>query len=270
MRQSSGPFTGQGWVVGPSQASVGCFVNTRRHKDALVNFDWLCIKDRLGGNLTPRSAWISSIKGIIDFATLTGFESNKCSRFQITGRLICAGRIYKLLFHERDPLRQPGFHVVHLALISAAVCASGPPIPFRQIPLLGLFQFIGHPVDDGVDVGLAELRTAKRLEPVDVFLKKIDVQEHALPPRVVEKIRATIAGGRAPCSGIVIPSIRRAQRPVKIPDRSEGQFAATGFVHVAAESQGIDIKGQDIEQVMINCRVDIDIFCVASSGILEI
>ena len=67
-----------------------------------------------------------------------------------------------------------------------------------------------------------------------------------------------------------IPSIRRAQRPVKIPDRSEGQFAATGFVHVAAESQGIDIKGQDIEQVMINCRIDIDIFCVASFGILEI
>ena len=88
MRQSSGPFTGQGWVVGPSQASVGCFVNTRRHKDALVNFDWLCIKDRLGSNAATRSAWISSIKGIIDFATLTGFESNKCSRLQMTGRLI--------------------------------------------------------------------------------------------------------------------------------------------------------------------------------------
>ena len=67
--------------------------------------------------------------------------------------------------------------------------------------------------------------------------------------------------------GLLSLAIRRAQRPVKIPDRSEGQFAAAGFVHVAAESQGIDIKGQDIEQVMINCRVDIDIFCVASFGI---
>ena len=270
MLQRSGPFTGQGWVVGTSQASVGCFVNTRRHKDALVNFDWLCIKDRLGGNLTPRSAWISSIEGIIDFATLTGFESNKCSRFQITGRLICAGRIYKLLFHERHPLRQPGFHVVHLALIRAAVCASGPPIPFRQIPLLGLFQFIGHPVDDGVDVGLAELRTAKRLEPVDIFLKKIDVLEHTVPPRVVKKIGAPITGGRTPCSGIIIPSIRRAEGSVKIPNGAKYQFAAAGFVHVTTEPQRIDVEGHDVEQVMVYCCVNIDVFCIAPGRVLEI
>ena len=70
MRQSSGPFTGQGRVVGPSQASVGCFVNTRRHKDALVNFDWLCIKDRLGSNAATRSSWVGSIQCVVDFSAL--------------------------------------------------------------------------------------------------------------------------------------------------------------------------------------------------------
>src|SRR5947207_3274 len=69
----------------------------------------------------------------------------------------------------------------------------------------------------------------------------------------------SIPASGAPDAGIEIPAVGGALRPVEVPDRAEEKFSAAFFVEVGAEAERIDVKGQHVEDVMVDPRVHIDI-----------
>ena len=154
-----------------------------------------------------------------------------------------------------------------LALVGAAVPAARSLVPTGEVAFLGLEQFAGHAVDQPVDIVVAELRPAQLLKTVDVFLVKIDVLKHAVPPRVVEEIGATAA---PPLLGVAVAAIGRAKRSVKVPNRAVGEFTTARDVHVRAESERIDVERDNVKQVMIDRRLHVDVLGIAPIRIAKI
>jgi len=97
-----------------------------------------------------------------------------------------------------------------------------------------------------VQGGGAESPTTQLLVAIDVFLEEIRIAEESIPPDVVEEVGSPILGATAPDARIEVATVGGSQRPVEVPDGSEGDGSLPGLVEVGAEAEGIHIEEQDI------------------------
>ena len=177
------------------------------------------------------------------------------------------GWIDKLTIHESQSIGKPLFHVVDLTLIRPSVGATRSLIPTLKVAYLGFGKLGCHGIHHSMRSRITEKRCSEFLIAINVALPEIEIPKQIVPPGVVEKISAAISGSTSPDQGVVVAPIGGSQGTIKVPNGSEGQFAASGLVKVAAESKGIDIEGDDIEQMVINGCIDIEQSCIAGIAV---
>ncbi len=114
------------------------------------------------------------------------------------------------------------------------------------------------------EIGVGQFPLAQRLPAVDPRLPEVGIaREHAPPAEVPDVDRVA---GAVPSRPVGVPSVGGAQGAVVVPHRPRDEFAAAvlGEVHAAAE--GVDVLGEDVEQVVVDPRRAVDVVEVGPGG----
>jgi len=109
-----------------------------------------------------------------------------------------------------------------------------------------------------MDVSHAKGGLSQGLVPIDVTLPEIQVSEHVVPPGIIEKVRTPVTASTAPNPRIGVAPIGGSQCTVEIPDGTENEFAISGFVEIATQTEGVHIESKDVEEVMVDGGIDVD------------
>ncbi len=73
-----------------------------------------------------------------------------------------------------------------------------------------------------------------------------------------------------PALGVVVAAVGGIQCAVEVPDRSHLQLAAAALVQVRAQTQGVDVHREHVEQVVVDEAVHVDVLGIAGLRIGEV
>ena len=175
--------------------------------------------------------------------------------------------IQEVRVHEIQACCHPVFLPLNFGFIGAAAAAVG---STRNLAVLCeltgicLGEFCGETVDDGKHVGVRVGHGTDLLIPVDVALHEIWIGKQAVPPRIVEKVRAA-AGTPDAWSGVT--SVRRTEASVTVPDRPHLDGLVAILVEEAAQSQRIHVESGHTDDHVVNPGIDIDVLHIAGRAV---
>ena len=175
-------------------------------------------------------------------------------------------RRHELTIHEVGPIRNPRLHQIDLRLITAPSRKNSPSILLAR---LRGSHLTGQIVDPMPEVGGGKMTGPQFLVAVDVVLKKLWVAEDPVPPGIIEEVGAEIAALGTPHPRVGVPTIGGAERPIEIPDWAEMDLPFAFLVEKGAQSQGIDVERQHVQEVMIHPGTGIDVRSKSGHGVGE-
>ena len=124
---------------------------------------------------------------------------------------------------------------------------------------------------------VAKLRLPQFLVSVDVPLKEVGVVKQLSPPetsepvtRFAKEVRTKVATLAAPCQRVIIATVSRFDRAVKVSDRSKLDFLANILVEERTQTLRVDIHRNNVEQMVINPGIDLNVFGIAFDRIIGV